>query len=130
MNMKLHLLIWWHQYRCFNIFFNGTFFTSQETLDNLSFNVHSNHICDIHMKMSCVIFDLVVLPLSLPPWSTLFFSFMSPHYGSSSHNLCNVYYFVFLLMFFIWYYVVVTMHSLLLHSHAFFTQHCHLLMLL
>ncbi len=51
---------------------------------------HSNHRCDMHMKMSPVFFDLVVLPLWLPPWSIFFSFYMSSHCDLSSHNLCNV----------------------------------------
>jgi hypothetical protein len=38
-----------------------------------------------------VFFDLVVLLVWLPPWSTLSSFCMSPHYDLSSHNLCNVF---------------------------------------
>ncbi len=34
----------------------------------LSFYVHSNHRCGMHMKMFFMLFDLAVLPLLLPPW--------------------------------------------------------------
>ncbi len=85
-----------------------TLSASQQTLDNLSFYIHSNHRCGMHMKMSCVVINLVVLPLWLPPWSTLSSFYMSPHSNSSSHNLCNVcessmYYFVFSLVLHLWY---------------------------
>jgi hypothetical protein len=78
-------------------------FASQQTLDNLSFYVHSNHRCDMHMKMSFMFFDLVVSPLWLPLWSTLSSFCISPPCDLSSHNLCNVYqiflyYFVLLLV--------------------------------
>jgi hypothetical protein len=46
-------------------------------LDNLSFYVHSIHWCDMHMKMSFVFFDLVVVPLCMPPWSAFFFLHVS-----------------------------------------------------
>jgi hypothetical protein len=80
---------------------------------------HSNHRCDIHMKVSCVLFDLVVPPLWLSLWSALFSFYMFPHYGLSSHNLCNVcqsplYYFVFLLVRSVWYSMALIVHSLLL----------------
>jgi hypothetical protein len=80
-----------------------TFSTSQQTLDNMSFSLHSNHRCDMHMKMFVVFFDLVVLPPWLPSWFAFFFFCMSPHCDLSTHNLYNVYqsslyYFVFLLL--------------------------------
>ncbi len=69
--------------------------------------------------MFYVVLDLVVLPLWLPPWSTLSSFCMSPHYDSSSYNVCNfcqssMYYFVFLSVLPVWYYVVLKVHSLLL----------------
>jgi hypothetical protein len=67
-----------------------TFSASQQALDNLSFNVHSNHKCDMHMKMSFVFFNLVVLLLWLRQWSILSSFCMFPHCDLSSHNLCNV----------------------------------------
>jgi hypothetical protein len=36
-------------------------------------------------------FNLVVLPLCLPPWSTFFSFYIFPYCDLSSHNLCNVY---------------------------------------
>jgi hypothetical protein len=36
-----------------------TSFAFQHILDNLSFYVHSNHKCGMHMKMSYVVFDLL-----------------------------------------------------------------------
>jgi hypothetical protein len=96
-----------------------TFYAFQQNLDNLSFYGHSNHKCDMHMKMSFVFFDLVMPLLWLPPWFSLSSFCMSPHCDFSSHNSCNVcqsslHYFVFLLLLSIWYYVVLTMHSSLL----------------
>jgi hypothetical protein len=59
-------------------------------LDNLSFYVHSNHRCGMHIKMSFVVFESVVQRLWLPPCSIVSSFYMSPHCDSSSHNLCNV----------------------------------------
>jgi hypothetical protein len=72
----------------------------------------------MHMKMSSMVFDLVVLPLWLPLWCVLSSFYMSPHCDSSSHNLCNVcqfslYNFVFSLMLLVWYFMVLKVHSLL-----------------
>jgi hypothetical protein len=63
-----------------------TFYASQQTLDNLSFYVHSDHICGMHMNMAFVVFDLFMWPLWLPLWSGFFSFYMSPHCDSSSHN--------------------------------------------
>jgi hypothetical protein len=68
------------------------------------------------MKMSSVVFILVMLPLWLPLWSTFSFC-MSSHCDSSFHNLCNIcqsslYYYVFSLVLPIWYFVILKMHSL------------------
>ncbi len=96
-----------------------TFFASQQTLDNLSFYVHSNDRCGMHMKMSSLVSNLVVLPLWLSLWFAPSSFYMFSNCGSSSHNLCNVcqsslYYHVFLLILSIWYFVVWTVHSLFL----------------
>jgi hypothetical protein len=91
----------------------------QQTLNNLSFYVHSNHTCGMHMEMFSVVFDLVMMPMWFPLWSILFFFYMSPHCDLSSHSLCNVcqsslYYSIFSLVLPIWYFVVLKVYSLFL----------------
>jgi hypothetical protein len=83
---------------------------------NNKLNLCYNHIFGMHMKMSYVVFDLVVLLLWLSSWFVFFFH-MFPHCDSSS--LCNIcqsslYYYVFSLMLLIWYYVVLKVYSLFL----------------
>ncbi len=83
------------------------------------FYVHSNHRCGMYMKMSFVVFDLVVLLFWLPLWSILSFFYMFPHYDSSYHKLCNIYqspmyYSMVLLVLLVWYSMVLKIHSLLL----------------
>ncbi len=41
-------------------------------MDNLSFYVHSNHSCDMHMKLSFMFSNSVVLLLWLPQWFFFF----------------------------------------------------------
>jgi hypothetical protein len=102
-------------------------------LDNLSFYVHSNNRCGMCMKMSSMVFELVVLPLWLPSWFVPSFFYMFSQYGLSSHNLCNVSLFCITFFFYLcylfgtlWYWQCTPCFY---NIHTFFTQHCHLLML-
>jgi hypothetical protein len=55
----------------------------------MSFYVHSNHRCDMHMKMSFVVFYSIVLPLWLPLWCPLS-SFACFHIVISHSTICSI----------------------------------------